>query len=114
MVFESIVSSILSSVLGDYVCDLQTSQLSVGIWSGQVDLSNLRLKTSALEKFKLPINVDEGYLGQLTMNIPWSDLKNKPIKITIRNVYLLAKPKSDTDYDYQDEVDNALLHKFQN
>lgn len=112
MVFESLVASVLSGVLGDYVQDLQTSQLSVGIFSGQVELSNLSLKTSALDKFKLPINVKEGFMGQLTMQIPWSDLKNKPIKINIENLYLLAVPKSEQDYDFQQELDAELKAKF--
>jgi vacuolar protein sorting-associated protein 13A/C len=108
MVFESLVASVLSSVLGDYVTDLQTSQLSVSIFSGSVTLSNLKLKTSALDKFKLPINVIEGYMGGLNMLIPWSDLKNKPIKIEIERVYLIAVPKGDGDWDYQQEFDAEL------
>lgn len=95
MVFESVVVSVLSQALGDYVCDLQTSQLSVSLFSGQVELNNLLLKTSALDKFNLPITVKEGYMGRLVMSIPWSDLKNKPILVTISDVYLLAVPKAD-------------------
>jgi vacuolar protein sorting-associated protein 13A/C len=38
-----------------------------------------------------------GYLGELTLNIPWSNLKNKPVKVFINNVYLLAVPKAESE-----------------
>ncbi|KAK2119677.1 hypothetical protein P7K49_001063 [Saguinus oedipus] len=34
MVFESVVVDVLNRFLGDYVVDLDTSQLSLGIWKG--------------------------------------------------------------------------------
>jgi vacuolar protein sorting-associated protein 13A/C len=51
----------------------------------------------ALDKFRLPIDVVEGHLGELTLQIPWSNLKNKPVKIFIENVYLLAIPKANQE-----------------
>lgn len=54
------------------VDNLNTNQLNVGIWSGDVKLRNLRLKKEALDKFRLPVDVVEGYLGDLTLSIPWS------------------------------------------
>lgn len=34
MVFESVVVDVLNRFLGDYVVNLDTSQLSLGIWGG--------------------------------------------------------------------------------
>lgn len=34
MVFESVVVDVLNRFLGDYVVNLDTSQLSLGIWKG--------------------------------------------------------------------------------
>lgn len=99
---ESVLASVLNRFLASYVDGLNTSQLNVGIWSGDVKLKNLRLKTSALDKFRLPIDVKEGYLGDLTLSIPWSNLKGKPVRVLVENVYLLAAPKSSSD-----EVDEA-------
>jgi hypothetical protein len=53
------------------VDNLNTGQLNIGIWSGDVKLRNLRLKKEALDKFRLPVDVVEGYLGDLTLSIPW-------------------------------------------
>lgn len=35
MVFESVLVQVLNSVLGDYVENLDTNQLNVGIWGGE-------------------------------------------------------------------------------
>ncbi|KAF8453095.1 hypothetical protein BGX38DRAFT_1249760 [Terfezia claveryi] len=52
---------------------------------------------------KLPLNVVQGHLGSLTLQIPWSNLKGKPVKVLIEDVYLLAAPKADQEYDEDEE-----------
>lgn len=69
---ESVLAGVLNRFLSAYVDNLNTGQLNVGIWSGDVKLRNLRLKKEALDKFRLPVDVIEGYLGDLTLSIPWS------------------------------------------
>ncbi len=109
---EGVLASVLNKVLASYVDGLNTSQLNVGIWSGDVKLRNLRLKTSALDKFRLPIDVKEGYLGDLTLSIPWSNLKGKPVRILVENVYLLAAPKnSSVEVDEEEEDQRAQAAK---
>ncbi|KAJ9479242.1 Vacuolar protein sorting-associated protein 13 [Pseudozyma hubeiensis] len=109
---EGVLASLLNRLLAAYVDGLNTSQLNVGIWSGDVKLRNLRLKTSALDKFRLPIDVKEGYLGDLTLSIPWSNLKGKPVRILVENVYLLAAPKnSSVEVDEQEEAQRAQAAK---
>ena len=90
---EGVLAGVLNRFLAAYVDGLNTKQLNVGIWSGDVTLRNLRLKPSALDPLKLPIDVREGYLGQLTLSIPWSNLKGKPVRVLVENVSLLAAPR---------------------
>lgn len=100
---EGLVATLLNRFLGMYIRNFDPKQLNIGIWSGDVQLRNLELRKEALDQMKLPLNVSEGYLGRLTLQIPWSNLKNKPVKVTIEDVYLLATPKQDSEYDEQDE-----------
>lgn len=37
--FETLVANVLNKVLGDYVDNLETKQLNIGIWSGKHTLS---------------------------------------------------------------------------
>ena len=107
---ESVLASVLNRFLAPYVDGLNTKQLNVGIWSGDVKLRNLRLKRSALDKFRLPVDVKEGYLGQLTLSIPWSNLKGKPVRVLVENVSLLASPRdASMEVDEKEEDERAQV-----
>ncbi|KAI1310241.1 hypothetical protein EDD11_003857 [Mortierella claussenii] len=108
---EGLVAGLLNRFIGPYVTNLNVSQLNIAIWSGDVKLTNLRLKKDALDKFSLPVDVVEGYLGELTLSIPWSNLKNKPVKVYINNVYLLCVPKGESEYDPDEEAARAQALK---
>ncbi|TVY71541.1 Vacuolar protein sorting-associated protein, partial [Lachnellula suecica] len=100
---EGLVSSLLNRFLGMYIQNFDPGQLKVGIWSGDVTLRNLELRKEALDQLKLPINVVEGHLGQLTLKIPWSNLRGQPVQVSIEDVFLLAAPKEDAEYDEEEE-----------
>jgi vacuolar protein sorting-associated protein 13A/C len=100
---EGLVAGLLNRFLGMYVKNFDPAQLKVGIWSGDVKLSNLELRREALDQLKLPINVVEGHLGQLTLTIPWSNLRGAPVKVVIEDVYLLASPKEEAQYNEEEE-----------
>ncbi|KAL1957788.1 hypothetical protein VTO42DRAFT_5506 [Malbranchea cinnamomea] len=100
---EGLVANLLNRFLGMYVKNFDAGQLNVGIWSGDVKLRNLELRREALDQLHLPINVVEGHLGELTLSIPWSNLRGKPVKVDIQDVFLLAAPKEDATYDPEEE-----------
>ncbi|CAN6662886.1 intermembrane lipid transfer protein Vps13p [Trichomonascus vanleenenianus] len=108
---ESLVASLLNRFLGSYVQNFDPKQLNIGIWSGDVKLRDLELKKEALDEFKLPVDVIKGHLGELVLQIPWSNLKNKPVKIVIEDVYLLAVPNLSQPYDAEDEEARAQALK---
>lgn len=96
---------------GSYVKNFDPRQLEIGIWGGDATLRNLELKKEALDKFRLPLNVIEGHLGELNVQIPWSNLKNRPFKIVIQDMFLLAEPRLDEEYDAEDEEERAQALK---
>ncbi|OAA57995.1 vacuolar protein sorting-associated protein vps13 [Niveomyces insectorum RCEF 264] len=100
---EGLVAGLLNRFLGMYVKNFDPTQLKVGIWSGDVKLRDLELRREALDQLKLPINVVEGHLGQLTLTIPWSNLSGAPVKIYIEDVFLLASPKEEAQYNEEEE-----------
>jgi vacuolar protein sorting-associated protein 13A/C len=50
MVFESVVAYFLDKYLSSYIENFDSSKLKIGIWSGDVVLDNLYLKSNALVK----------------------------------------------------------------
>lgn len=108
--FESIAATLINRFLGSYIENFDSKSLNIGIWSGDVRLKNLRLKKESLDKFKLPLDVKFGHLGELTLQIPWSNLKGKPVKVIIEDVYLLASPIILDNFDA--EEDNKRTQKI--
>ena len=114
---EGLVANLLNRFLGMYVKNFDAKQLNVGIWNGDVKLRNLQLRREALDQLHLPVNVVEGHLGQLTMSIPWTNLRGKPVRINIDDVFLLAAPKEDAEYNEEEEAKRAndvKLEKLEN
>lgn len=109
---EGLVANLLNRFLGIYVKNFDATQLNIGIWSGDVKLRNLELRREALDQLRLPLNVVEGHVGELTLSIPWSNLRGKPVKVDIEDVFLLAAPKEDVDYDPEEEERRANAIKM--
>ena len=110
---EGLVANLLNRFLGMYVRNFDAKQLNVGIWSGDVKLRNLELRREALDQLHLPLNVVEGHLGQLTLQIPWSNLRGKPVRVNIEDVFLLAAPKVDSEYNEEEEEKRAHALKME-
>ena len=96
---ESLAATLLNRLLGSYVQNFDPDQLKVGIWSGDVQLKNLTLRKDCLDSLNLPVDVKYGVLGDLVLNVPWSNLKNKPVNIIIQDCYLLCEPRDVGSFD---------------
>uniref|UniRef100_A0A8C1QL03 Vacuolar protein sorting 13 homolog C n=1 Tax=Cyprinus carpio TaxID=7962 RepID=A0A8C1QL03_CYPCA len=92
MVFESLVSDLLNRFIGDYVENLDKSQLKIGIWGGK----RLFVKTS---EFDVPFKVKAGQIDKLILKIPWKNLYNEAVVATLDGLYLLVVPGATIKYD---------------
>ncbi|CAH0720243.1 unnamed protein product, partial [Brenthis ino] len=96
--FEGAVAGILNRLLGKYVQDLDTENLNVGIFSGNVNLTDLKLKPEALYELDLPIDVKIGTIGKINLQIPWSGLYTQPVMVHIEDVLILVGPAISNSY----------------
>uniref|UniRef100_A0A673CK23 Vacuolar protein sorting 13 homolog A n=1 Tax=Sphaeramia orbicularis TaxID=375764 RepID=A0A673CK23_9TELE len=99
MVFESLVVDVLNRFLGDYVVNLDSSQLKLGIWGGDAILTNLEIKENALSQLDIPFKVRAGHIGRLELKIPWKNLYTQSVEATLDGVYLLIVPTASIKYD---------------
>ena len=113
--FEQVVATVLNRLLGSYVEGLETSQLNIGIWAGDVHLKNLRLRSDALDALGLPVRVRSGSLGALRLAIPWTALKSQPIRVSIDGVDLVAVPRAPDEVarDPREEVEGRIRRKLE-
>ncbi|XP_068741113.1 intermembrane lipid transfer protein VPS13A-like [Montipora capricornis] len=103
MVFESQVVDLLNKFAGQYLENLDSSQLRIGIWGGDVQLESLILKESALNDLDLPVKVLRGHLGKLVLKIPWKNLYSEPVIAQIDGLYLLVRPNTVVTYNEEKE-----------
>ncbi|KAL4070939.1 vacuolar protein sorting-associated protein 13 [Scleroderma citrinum] len=108
---KDILNVVFNRILAPYVENLDMNQVNYGIAQGQLTLRNLRLKRGALDKFRLPVDVLEGYLGKFTLSLYWMNLGNKPVEILIEDVYLLVVPSSQSSVDPEEEEARAQAAK---
>uniref|UniRef100_H0X048 Vacuolar protein sorting 13 homolog A n=2 Tax=Otolemur garnettii TaxID=30611 RepID=H0X048_OTOGA len=113
MVFESLAVDVLNRILGDYVVDLDTSQLSLGIWKGAVALKNLQIKENALSQLDVPFKVKVGHIGHLKLTIPWKNLYTQPVEAVLEEIYLLIVPSARIKYDPVKEEKQLMEAKQQ-
>lgn len=110
---ESLAATLLNRLLGSYIENFDPTQLNVGIWDGNVKLKNLKLRKDCFDGLHLPIDVKFGILGDLVLNVPWSSLKNKPVKVNIEDCYLLCTPRDFDSLHSVEQVERELRVKLQ-
>ncbi|KAG8576312.1 hypothetical protein GDO81_009827 [Engystomops pustulosus] len=106
---ESVVADLLNRFLGDYVENLDRSQLKLGIWGGNVSLENLQIRENALSELDVPFKVKAGQIDKLILKIPWKNLYGDAVVATLEGLYLLVVPGASIKYDAEKEERN--LHE---
>mmetsp|Transcript_25146 Transcript_25146/g.11977 ORF Transcript_25146/g.11977 Transcript_25146/m.11977 type:complete len:95 (+) Transcript_25146:16-300(+) len=91
---NSIVAGVLNRALGDFIEDLDSDNLSLSVFSGIVDLKNVKVKANFVNDLPMPFALKHGYVGRIYIDIPWTSLTSKPLVIKISDVFLLIKAKS--------------------
>ncbi|GFZ13853.1 calcium-dependent lipid-binding family protein [Actinidia rufa] len=81
--------------LGEYVHGLSAEALRISVWKGDVVLKDLKLKAEALNSLKLPVTVKAGFVGTITLKVPWKSLGKEPVIVLIDRVFVLAHPVPD-------------------
>lgn len=89
---KRLLLKILIDVLDDYVEGLSIENLKLGVLSGKIELNNLQLKQTGLDKLNLPVSVTHGSLKQLKLKVPWTALESKPVRVILDGLYLQACP----------------------
>lgn len=89
---RNLLLGVLEDVLGKYVDGLTKEHLKVGVWSGKIELFELKLKPSALDDLNLPIRAERGFVKSVRVRIPWTQLESKPVVVEIDGVLLQAAP----------------------
>eukprot|EP01061_Rhynchopus_euleeides_P040389 TRINITY_DN6950_c0_g3_i1.p1 TRINITY_DN6950_c0_g3~~TRINITY_DN6950_c0_g3_i1.p1 ORF type:complete len:3719 (+),score=1247.43 TRINITY_DN6950_c0_g3_i1:123-11279(+) len=91
---NKIIAPLVAKYTAQYIEGIDSDNLNLGVFSGSIELSNLRLKRSALAELDLPVDVVRGCLGKLQIRIPWTNLSGQAVVAKVDELLLLVKPKT--------------------
>ena len=98
---KSVVLGILMETLGEYV-DISREKLKMAVWSGEIQLRDLQLKSSALSSLDLPVCVLRGSVASLKIAIPWKNLGKSPTVIQVDGLIAIIGPSDDKSFTSSD------------
>ncbi|CAM9319851.1 unnamed protein product, partial [Lampetra planeri] len=108
---EGLVAWVLNTYLGKYVSNLNTDQLSIALLKGAVELENLPLRKDALRDFDLPFEVKAGFIGKITLQIPFYRPHSDPWVISMSQLNLIIGPAQLQEYDAEKEKEEERQRK---
>ncbi|XP_051130647.1 uncharacterized protein LOC127251100 isoform X2 [Andrographis paniculata] len=111
--FEAHVLHLLRKYLGEYVHGLSAEALRISVWKGDVVLKDLKLKAEALNALKLPVIVKAGFLGSITLKVPWKSLGKEPVIVLIDQVFILANPALGGTFLKEEDQEKLFEAKLQ-
>ncbi|CAI9119065.1 OLC1v1020728C1 [Oldenlandia corymbosa var. corymbosa] len=111
--FEAHVLHLLRRYLGEYVHGLSAEALRISVWQGDVVLKDLKLKAEALNSLKLPVIVKAGFIGTITLKVPWKSLGKEPVIVLIDRVFILAHPEADSRSLKEEDREKLFQSKLQ-
>lgn len=109
--FEGLVASLLNRYLSDYIDEVDYNNLKLGIFSGTLELLNIKVKPSAMYQFDLPVDVKGGTIGRLKINISWRNILTKPAVAVLEDLFVLLGPFEEKINDPARIEELFLVHK---
>ena len=82
--FNTFLTNILNSYLGEIVEDLDLDNIGSGALHGDILLIDLKLRPDCLSVLELPLEVKYGSIGKLSLKIPWTSLASSPVTVNIQ------------------------------
>lgn len=100
--FEALLEKILLNYFGKFISGLNSNNLHLQIWSGDVSIENVNLRPEIMDLIDFPITLIHSVIGKLKIKANWSKLSSEPVEITLEDVFVLVGPKPKDQWDFND------------
>ena len=91
---SSLMNFIIEKYLSNFV-EIDTSQTKASIFSGTINLKNLKIKNEIFETINLPnFQVVHGYIGNMTIKLKMPRFYKYPIEVEIEQVFIHVRQKN--------------------
>jgi vacuolar protein sorting-associated protein 13A/C len=101
------METVLVKFLGKYVDGIK-SNLDVSILTGDVSLEKISIRPEFINELGLPFVLKYSHVSKIIINVPWTNLKEKPTTVTVQGIYVLLALKYD-DIEDMDTDPSAKL-----
>ncbi|CAG9335335.1 VPS13_2 [Blepharisma stoltei] len=101
--FEALLERILLAKLGKYIEGLDRENLKIAVWSGDIILENVHLKTETLLMLQLPLILHYSRVSRLEIRIPWLQLGSSPVEINLQGVFAIVTPQQKNTWNYSED-----------
>ncbi|CAD5113882.1 DgyrCDS3044 [Dimorphilus gyrociliatus] len=111
---------LLNRYLGDFIQEkLALNQLSVNLYKGTGEIRNVTLNVNnineSLDSYNIPIEFVDGYVGLISISVPWSAILKDSCVIEIKNLDIIVQPKQRKEdmNVHLDEMINSMTTSMQ-
>jgi len=101
--FESILEKVLIKNLGWLFSNIDSKNLSIGVWSGIVKLNNLTVRQDIFKSLGLPFIVLKGIVIKLEMSVPWRSLGSQAVEINLEGFNLIMIPIESDEFEFSEQ-----------
>eukprot|EP00667_Euglena_gracilis_P000164 EG_transcript_164 len=108
---ERYVAGVVAGYLGQYLQDVDAQAVQVSVWKGDVRLRNLHVREDALRAWASPAVVQRGFIGTLTVQIPWRRLTTESVRVQISQLLVVLQPPRAAPWDEGREKEAAYARK---
>ena len=112
-IFEKIALKVLSHYLDNYINPIQSSQLKLALATGNAELNNVSIKSTALSVHHLPFTVTSGIIQSIKLHFPWKSLKKEPCIIEIDGIHIIANFSKDVQLKSELEIKESVLKELE-
>lgn len=107
---ERVAKALLEQFLGDYI-DIDSKSLLLALWSGNLELHDIKIKNTAINAFDLPIIITHAHVGELHVSIPWRSLQSSAVVASLSDVYFIIQPRKCKVWDEHSERERQKVLK---
>ena len=108
---STIVNFIVERYLANFL-EINTSQTTASIWSGIVEMQNLKIKPEIFQTMNLPyLELVNGYVGKLKLELQMPRFYLYPIKVYVDKVFFHARQKNIDKLNKDKEIEGMETYK---
>ena len=108
---STILNFFFDKFLASFV-EIDTSKTYVSIFSGLIELNNLKIKNEIFQNNNIPyMELVYGYIGNLNINLQMPLFYDNPIKVIINKLFFHARQKNINKLQKEEELKNLLEYK---